>query len=325
MANTAFYNGFNQYSGNGSAPTFEQIQMAISSSDTRPLFFGDPVVQAGATSGTLGAPTGFVTQAYGPVALTVAAGGVTVVSGAPTITWSAAAVAGGNTALPTGWVPPVGSQIVVSGSTPSTVNGVYVVASNTSGVATCLPAANITGPSTAIGSVTVYVPIAGIFTGCEYLSTAAQRMVWQRWWPGTTDAATNALAWVVNDPNAVWEVQAGLSTGTMVNPAAYNTATGQPNGIGQCIGFAFAAGNGTSGNGNTANFLSTAYVDANTLQGANPPSAPQLLPFRVLGLKNYQANGNNPLQSINGNDFTSPYNRLVVGFNNSMNRQLFGI
>ena len=43
MANTNAPFGFRQYSGNGSAPTYEQIAVAIAY-DATAIFFGDPVI-----------------------------------------------------------------------------------------------------------------------------------------------------------------------------------------------------------------------------------------------------------------------------------------
>ena len=43
MANTQAYNGFSQYSGTGSAPTYEQVTAVIVSTYTTALFSGDPV------------------------------------------------------------------------------------------------------------------------------------------------------------------------------------------------------------------------------------------------------------------------------------------
>lgn len=43
MANTAAYNGFQQYSGTGSAPTYEQVAVTIASTSTTAIYFGDPV------------------------------------------------------------------------------------------------------------------------------------------------------------------------------------------------------------------------------------------------------------------------------------------
>ena len=42
MANTAAYNGFQQYSGNGSAPTYEQVAVKIVYNASA-IFYGDPV------------------------------------------------------------------------------------------------------------------------------------------------------------------------------------------------------------------------------------------------------------------------------------------
>ena len=45
MANTYAPFGFRQYSGTGSAPTYEQVEMVIDSGYTTPIFFGDAVLQ----------------------------------------------------------------------------------------------------------------------------------------------------------------------------------------------------------------------------------------------------------------------------------------
>jgi len=42
MANTQAYNGFQQYSGTGSAPTYEQVAVQIAY-NASPIFYGDPV------------------------------------------------------------------------------------------------------------------------------------------------------------------------------------------------------------------------------------------------------------------------------------------
>ena len=51
MANTLNAFGFRQYSGTGSAPTYEQVRMRIKNGNTTAIFRGDPVVQATDTSG----------------------------------------------------------------------------------------------------------------------------------------------------------------------------------------------------------------------------------------------------------------------------------
>ena len=327
MSNPNSPNGFNQYKGTGSAPTYEQVQMAISSSDVRPCFFGDPVVQAAAISSasTPGAPTGYITQAYPNITLTVGATAITTsATGAVTVTYSATTITGANASLPASWVPPVGAQLVINGAASPALNGVYVIASSSSTTAVTQPDSSVpaSATSTASGTVTVVMPVAGIFVGCKYMSVAQKRTVWSNYWPGS-DANTSAAvtAYVINDPNAQFEVQTANSNTTA-------TAAVGLSAIGQNIGFAYAAGTGPGSptNGNTANGLSSAYADQYTLQSfGGLPNAQQLLPFRVLELKNYTPDGSNPLASIAGNDSTSAFNRIVVGFNNSMNRQLFGI
>lgn len=57
MANTFAPFGFRQYSGTGSAPTYEQVPALISSSDTNPIYFGDPVTPLN---------TGYITSSTAP-------------------------------------------------------------------------------------------------------------------------------------------------------------------------------------------------------------------------------------------------------------------
>jgi hypothetical protein len=45
MANTNAPFGFRQYSGTGSAPTYEQVQMSIASTNSTAIYYGDPVAQ----------------------------------------------------------------------------------------------------------------------------------------------------------------------------------------------------------------------------------------------------------------------------------------
>ena len=54
MANSNAPFGFRQYSGTGSAPTYEQVVYYIASANTTDIFFGDPVVPLN---------TGYITQA----------------------------------------------------------------------------------------------------------------------------------------------------------------------------------------------------------------------------------------------------------------------
>ena len=69
------------------------------------------------------------------------------------------------------------------------------------------------------------------------------------------------------------------------------------------------------------------FADQFSLIGnsAAGPSANAFLPFRIVSLANYTPGAVSPLVSINGNDNTTAYNRIVVGFNNSMPRGYAGI
>ena len=301
MANTFAPNGFQQYSGTGSAPTYEQTVAAIASGNTTAIFYGDPVIQA---TGTTGVGTGYITQAVAPVTYSITGG---------TLTAGVMALAGTfTTAIP------VGAVVVAYGftSTASTVNGAWVVtASTTSSVSFNFSGAFTTGT----GSIAVYIPIAGVFVGCKYLSTSQKRTVWSNYWPGS-DANGDVTAYVITDPSAQFAVQTGNSNTTA-------TAVGL-SAIGQNISFNYndSASTGET-NGNTANGLSTYFADQYTL-AANFPAgyaSNQYLPFRILSLQGYVIGGASPLTGINGYDSTSGYNRIVVGFNNSMMRALAGI
>lgn len=317
MANTFAPNGFAQYSGAGSAPTYEQTMAAISSSNSTPIFLNDPVMQA---YNATGVGTGYIAQATGPVTLTVAATGIaTVATGAMTITFTAISSSTANipTFASTNWAPPVGSTIVVSNAT-GVPNGAFTVISATSTTAVVLSTA--TGAATSATStpvVTVYVPVAGVFAGCKYLSTAQKRTVWSNYWPGS-DTSNDVEAYVITDPNARFVVQTANSNTTA-------TAVGQAQ-VGQNIGFNWNDSTATGEtNGNTANGLSTMFADQYTLSSAGVTGANAALPFRVIALANYLPGQAAPISGINGNDATAGYNKIVVGFNNAMPRGFVGV
>jgi hypothetical protein len=277
--------------------------MAIKNGNTTAIFAGDPVIQATDTSG-LG--TGYITQATAPVAVTISGGALS--AGVLTFTFTALATA-----------PPVGATIVVYGgtSTAATANGAFtIIASSTTTAAVAFSGAYTTG--TASGYI--FTPIAGVFVGCQYQSTAQKRTVWQNYWPGTSDSAGDIVAYVINDPNAQFAVQTGNSNTT-------STAVGFSR-VGQNIGINYQLSGGSQANGNTANGISTYFADQYTL-AANFPTGytGQLyMPFRIIGLQNSGVAGaTNPFAGINGWDASTAYNDLVVGFNYMMLKQLAGV
>lgn len=313
MANTFAPFGFDQYKGTGAAPTFEQVPAAIATANTTPIFSGDPVVQA---ANSTGIGTGYITQYYGSVPLAASAI-ATSSAGVLTVTFTTGPTSSIGTVL-TGWAPPVGSTLVISGNTAG-INGAFTV---TSASATTAVVANSGLPvslSSSTGTVTVFVPVAGIFVGCKYLSTSQKRTVWSAYWPGS-DANGDVLAYVISDPNAQFLVQTGNSNTTA-------TAVGL-SAVGQNINVAWNDSTATGEtNGNTASGQSTMFADQRSLVENSAAGTPSnaYLPFRVVSLANYVPGQTSPLVSVNGNDPTSGYNSIVVGFNNAMPRNFNGI
>lgn len=297
MANTFAPNGFQQYSGMGATPSYEQTRSAIASTSTTAIFFGDPVTQA---TGTTGIGTGYIAQA--PVTGTaLAISGFALTNGIVTATFTATTA------------PPIGATLILQGlTTATTLNGAWTILSSTTTTATFA----YSGASLSTQATTGYVftPIAGIFVGCAYLSVSQKRTVWSNYWPGS-DNNGDVTAYLITDPNAVFSVCTGNSNTT-------STAVGLAN-VGQNIGFNYSLSGASSSNGNTANGLSTMFADQYTLianfGGAYAfPAANAYLPFRIVGLQNYSISGTSPFAGVNGNDNTTAYNRILVAFNNSM-------
>jgi hypothetical protein len=133
------------------------------------------------------------------------------------------------------------------------------------------------------------VAIAGIFNGCKYTSVAMKRTVWSNYWPGG-DATGDVEAYVINDPNARFVVQAGA------------TAIG--------LGDINANIQLNVGTGNTATGISGMFVES--------PGTTATLPFRVVGLVEAPP-------GANGTDAGSAYNHVIVAFNNLALRNTTGI
>lgn len=313
MANTFAPNGFAQYSGAGSAPTYEQTVAAIASTNTQPIFLNDPVMQA---TNSTGVGTGYITQAVGAVTLTTPTV-ATSSAGVLTVTYTAIATNGGSTAnAPASWAAPVGSTLVITGNTAG-ANGVFTVTSSTTTVVTVANSGLAVSLSSASGIATIYTPVAGVFAGCKFLSTAMKRTVWSNYWPGS-DTANDVEAYVITDPNARFSVQTANFNTTA-------TAVGQAQ-VGQNIGFNWNDSTSTGEtNGIAATGLSTMFADQYTLSSAGVLGANAALPFRIIAIQNYLPGQSSPLSGINGNDATSGYNKIVVGFNNAMPRNFAGV
>lgn len=138
------------------------------------------------------------------------------------------------------------------------------------------------------------VQIAGIFYGCKYLSTSQKRTVWSNYWPGS-DANGDVEAYVVNDPNAKFLVQAG-------NSSSVGIVFGD---VGANVEFAYGTGNSSTG-------ISGAYIDM-----AVTPNTTATYPFRVVSLVT-QPPGGPGTQS-------GAYNYAVVAFNNVSTKTLTSV
>lgn len=149
------------------------------------------------------------------------------------------------------------------------------------------PVQPVTGAAT--GYIQIYNPAdtvatSGVLAGVKYLSTSQKRIVWSNYWPGS-DASQDVEAYVINDPNAKFLVQAG---GTNVGFDK----------IGQNIDV-------NMGSGNTASGISGAYVES--------PGTAATLPFRVVDVVATPP-------GANGTDITAAYNLVIVQFNDSLAR-----
>lgn len=129
------------------------------------------------------------------------------------------------------------------------------------------------------------VRMEGIFAGCKYTSVSQKRTVWSNYWPGS-DANGDVEAYIIDDPNAQFQVQATSGPITFASIGEYAQLT--------------------VGTGNTATGIS-----AMTL--STPSATTVTQPFIVKALVQ------DPPGS-NGTDITTAYNIVVVGFNNASTR-----
>ena len=205
VANTLNAFGFSQYSGNGSAPTYEQTKMAIKNGNTTPIFWGDPVIQA---SGTTGGGTGYITQAL-PVPQAVSITGGSLAAGVLTFTLSCDFH---RPALLLGLTSPF-SEL---GGTSTATRAPPTAPTRSSPLRPrphrlFFPGAYTTGTASGL-----YLPprLRGCSLDVHYLSTAIKHRVWSRYWPGTSDSAGDVTAYVITDPNAQFSVQTANSNTT---------------------------------------------------------------------------------------------------------------
>jgi hypothetical protein len=123
------------------------------------------------------------------------------------------------------------------------------------------------------------VPMAGIFMGCEYLSVSQGNIVRSRFWGGS-DANGDVTAYVIDNPDALFVVQAGSSA----IPFSDLNANAQLN-----------VGTGSSITGQSGMFIDTVGT-TNTY------------PFIIVDFVQDPS-------GANGTDITTGYNWVIVGWN----------
>ena len=150
--------------------------------------------------------------------------------------------------------------------------------------------------------------VAGIFMGCEYLSIAKGYVTWSPMFPGG-DAASDVLAYIIDDPMVVFAVQSANSN---------TTATPIPlSSLGKNGNFGVANTIGTSTAGNTGNGISGCYFDQYLINTTTN------LPFRIYDIPNVQVSvaglPGSTLSAVgaigNGYDPSTAYNIVFVTFN----------
>ncbi len=152
-------------------------------------------------------------------------------------------------------------------------------------------------------------PILGVFMGCDYTDTTGQRHLSQ-YWPASTLVLANSeiTAYVIDDPNVVYEAQVSSST----NGA--NAAKFLRSFIGQNFSVGIGGGrqNAVQG-GNTKTGVSAAYVDL--VAAANPVNHTDAdITVKAIG---YSLNPNNlNLNRGYTTATTSDYINILVTLNN---------
>ena len=140
-------------------------------------------------------------------------------------------------------------------------------------------------------ALTTDTQVLGILDGCEYYDTFLQKKVYSNAWLAPTTALANSvIAYVIDDPQAVFAVQSGNG-----GPVTYGS-------VGNNINF---KGNAAP---NTSTGISVAYADFTTIATTNT------LPFRIVDVPQ-TLNGIPTSACIINNDSTSANNIIYVKLN----------
>ena len=168
-----------------------------------------------------------------------------------------------------------------------------------------------------IGIGVTSVGILGVFWGCNYINSSGT-VVHSDYWPANTvlstaTAATGAIAYVIDDPFVLFDIQVSNSTAFDTTNNTYPTAVSE---ISLNANASFVIGAGANGNpatGSTVTGLSGYYLDYSTINTTNTLSLKilQLTPFI-----------NNSFNAVTQNTTTglysqsNPFNNVIVQINN---------
>jgi hypothetical protein len=113
------------------------------------------------------------------------------------------------------------------------------------------------------GAAAAQGPTVGVFMGCKYLLN--NQYVFSPYWPTGTvpDNATNAVAFVVDDPNVLFDIQVSSTANPLANPCTIVTAN-----LGLNANFQVGNPNGGTGNpagGSTRTGVSAFYLNFESL------------------------------------------------------------
>lgn len=137
-------------------------------------------------------------------------------------------------------------------------------------------AINITGMSTSTTS-TARAGQVGVFVGCSYTSPSTGQKLFAQYWPAST-AANDAVAYVVDDPSALFKVaMVGQSS------SVSNTATTIGYASQGLVGTNVYAVTGTAGSTVTGNSAMAVSAD-NPTNGTGNKRVTTALPFRIVSL-----------------------------------------
>jgi len=135
-----------------------------------------------------------------------------------------------------------------------------------------------TSYSAATSPTSVIAGLIGVFVGCSYTNPSTGQKLFAQYYPAST-AADDIVAYVVDDPSAVFKVVMVGQTSTESNTA---TAVGYANQ--SFVGTNVYAVTGTAGSTTTGNSKMAVSGDGPTTGTGNVRVASTSLPFRVIGV-----------------------------------------